>query len=285
LFFILSNPAITAFGQEDYEYLGVIRLNDSSFISYKIIFNEDNGLINGYSVTDLGGAHETKSFITGYFNADEQKLDFYESGILYTKSPITQDDFCFLHFDGKLRQLNERQRIEGDFKGLYDNGEPCINGSINLLNFRKVLKRAKKLDRKIDRTVLISKEKRDRVNLVRDLDSLNMNILRKNEALSVFTDLDEVQLTLYDAGREDGDRISVFVNNSVLLKNYTVAKAKRRITIPLGTSPTTIRLKALNNGSIGENTVKLEILLNGNNIESLTNLKSGEEASIVLRKK
>ena len=98
--------------------MGVLRIGEDAFISYQVDFSEDKGLITGYSVTDQGGDHETKSYIAGTFDDKEDIFTFYESGILYTKSPITQDDFCFVHFEGKLRRLNERQDIEGLFKGL-----------------------------------------------------------------------------------------------------------------------------------------------------------------------
>ena len=270
--------------QEEYEYIGVIKLSDTAFISYKLIFNENNKLLQGYSVTDLGGSHETKSFITGYYDADTNVLNFYESGILYTKSEVIQQDFCFIHFEGKLKQLNDRQGIEGNFEGLYDNGESCINGSLQLLNFRKVLKRAKKLDKKIDRTLLISKEKRDKVNLVRDLDSLNMNIIKKNEALSVFSKTSQVEIQIYDAGQEDGDRISVYVNNVLLLDNYTVAQSKKILQIDLIQKVTNLKVKALNNGSIGSNTVKIDISVDSNIIETITNLEANEQAELIIRK-
>ena len=276
---------VNIWSQEDYEYLGVIQLNDSSFISYKIAFNEENGLLRGYSVTDMGGSHETKSFISGYYEAENNKIDFYESGILYTKSPYTRDDFCYVHFEGQLKKLDDRQGIEGNFKGLYNNGETCIDGSINLLNFRKVLKKAKKLDRKIDRTVLVSKEKRDKINLVRDLDSLNMNIVRKNETLNIFTSNDTVELVLFDAGKEDNDRISLYVNDEVLWEDYAAMRAERRERIPLESEATAIKIVALNNGTIGENTIKFHIILEETVVESLTNLKAGEEATFIIRKK
>ncbi|KAA3615925.1 MAG: hypothetical protein DWP94_14845 [Flavobacterium sp.] len=285
LFFIFLFPFTNISAQEDYEYLGVIQLNDSSFISYKIAFNEKDGLLNGYSVTDMGGAHETRSFISGYYEAEDDKIDFYESGIIYTKSPITQNDFCYVHFEGQLKKLDDRQGIEGNFKGLYNNGEACIDGSINLLNFKKVLKKAKKLDRKIDRTVLVSKEKRDKINLVRDLDSLNMNIVRKNETLNIFTSNDTVELVLFDAGKEDNDRISLFVNGKVLWEDYTAMRAERRVRIPLESEATAIKIVALNNGTIGENTIKFHIILEETVVESLTNLKAGEEATFIIRKK
>jgi hypothetical protein len=63
LIYLLFNTL--GFSQGTYEYFGAIKLNDSSLISYKIIVTENNGLVSGYSLTDLGGAHETKSYLTG----------------------------------------------------------------------------------------------------------------------------------------------------------------------------------------------------------------------------
>jgi hypothetical protein len=273
--------SITSYAQEDYEYLGVIKLNDTSYISYKITFEEVDGLLSGYSVTDIGGTHETKSFISGFFDAEENSINFYESGILYTKSPVTQDDFCFVHFDGKLKQLDTRQGIEGFFEGLYSNGERCINGSISLLNFRKILKRARRLDNKIDRMKLISKEKRDKVNLVQELDSVNMNVIKKGERLSVFSKSDTVNLAIFDAGQEDGDRISILVNRLSVLNNYTVSALEKTVRIPLDDKETIVKIMALNNGTIGSNTVKVDIAIDGGIIETITNMKGGESAELV----
>lgn len=283
-FFMLFFVSISA--QEDYEYMGVIQLNDSSFISYRIAFEEIDGLIKGTSVTDMGGPHETRSLITGSFDPENNTIDFYESDILYTKSYISRNDFCYVHFAGKLKNLNDRQGIQGSFDGLYDDGEPCISGTIDLLNFKRILKKAKRLDKKIDRTVLISKKKRDRINLVRDLDSLNLNVIKKDEVLNVFSGSSEVVLRLFDAGQEDGDRVSLRVNNELLLDNYTVTNRPKEIRITVEDPETTLLIKALNAGTIGGNTVKLEFVLDDTTvIDGLTNLKEGEKASVVLRKR
>ncbi|MCW5518400.1 hypothetical protein J1N09_01020 [Aureitalea sp. L0-47] len=277
---------ITTSAQEDYEYIGAIKLNDTSFISYKINFNENDGLIQGYSITDLGGSHETMSYLSGSFDSEKDEIEFYESGIIYTKSYITQNDFCYVHFAGRLKRLDDRQGIQGSFKGLYDNGESCINGSIEMLNFRKVLRRAKRLDKKIDRTILISKEKRDKVNLVNELERTKINMLKKDEVLNVFTNDTEIKLRLYDAGQEDGDRISLYINDSLLLDNYTVSNTPKEISVTVEEPQTTLLIQALNAGTVGGNTVKLELVLDESTVvDALTNLKEGEKATLVLRKR
>ena len=68
LFFIGFN--IFAYSQSQYEFFGVLRLygNEKNIISYRLVFNENNGKISGYSITDLDGAHETKNEIFGTFD-------------------------------------------------------------------------------------------------------------------------------------------------------------------------------------------------------------------------
>ena len=282
LFFIAT---WIASAQEDYEYLGVIKLSDSAYISYKISFNESDGTISGYSLTDLGGPHETKSYISGYFDDQANELEFYESGILYTKSPITQNDFCFVHFSGKLRKLNERQRIQGNFKGLFSDGVQCIDGEIDLMNLARILSRAEKIDRKIDRAKIIPKEDREKVNLVRDLDSLTTNVIRKNERVNVFAKCPGVRLTYYDAGRPDGDRISLYVNDKPLFRSREVGVRQQELEIPLEGKETVVRIVAESAGSEGANTVKLDLKCNDDLIETVTNLQAGERAEFNFIKK
>ena len=281
----LCSVSFNLLAQGDYSYMGAVKLNDTSFISYKLDFIEKDGLITGYSTTDIGGAHETKSYISGYFDDAANNFNFYESGILYTKSEITKDDFCFVHFDGQLRKMNENQKIEGNFKGLYSDGKECIHGEIVLSNYKKVLKRTEKMDRKIDRSIFVSKEKKEKINLVKLMDSLSLNIIKKDEVLSVFSSSDTVHLTMFDAGQEDGDVVTVLVNGRIILKDYEVTTKRETLSVALDQPKTVLKVVAVNNGSIGGNTVKIDISDGANTIETLTNLKAKETASFVILRK
>ena len=285
LFFFLISLSQPLLAQDDYTYVGVLKLSDSTFISYKLDFVEKDGLVTGYSTTDMGGPHETKSYISGYFDDAANTLNFFESGILYTKSEITQNDFCFVHFDGRLKKMNETQKIQGLFKGLFSDGQECISGELVLSNFKKILKRTKKMDKKIDRSIFVSKEKKEKINLVKMMDSLSLNIIKKDEVLSVFTSSDKVNLTLFDAGQEDGDIITVLVNGRIILKDYQVTTQKETLTVTLDSPKTELKVIAVNNGSMGGNTVKIDISDDLNTIETLTNLHAKETASFNILKK
>lgn len=282
LIFLLLFTISQIQAQEELDYMGVIKINDTSLISYKVSFIEKDGLVSGHSVTDLGGAHETKSYISGYFDDKSNTLEFYESGIVYTKSPITQDDFCFVNFSGELRKLNERQMIEGSFKGLYSNGEECISGEISLGGFGKILKSVKKMDKRIDRSIFVSKEKKEMVNLQQKLDTMNMNIIAKGETLNIFTKDKKVKLAIYDAGKEDGDKINLTVDGKLVLENFTVTKKIKELEIPLTSSEAVIEVRALNVGTSAPNTVRLEVTDTRNFVRTLTNLEEGETAGVTI---
>ncbi|MGB5820258.1 MAG: hypothetical protein WBG90_12300 [Saonia sp.] len=280
---ILSNEII--FAQEDYQYLGVIKLNDSSMISYKISFMENNGIVRGYSVTDLSGEHETKSSIIGTFDEDENNFEFKETDIVYTKSPILQKDFCFINFEGELKKINEKYQIKGRFKGLYNDGSECISGEIRVASLSRILKQAKKLDKKIDRNPFVKKEDKARIDVERTIDSLNINVIDKNENLNIFTDDQRITLIIYDMGKEDGDKINLDIAGERILTSYEITKDRKQLIVDLENPATIIKLKALNEGAIAPNTVRLQIVDSNNQIKTLTNLKAGEEASITILKR
>jgi len=279
---LLFNEVI--FAQNEQEYLGVIKLNDSSFISYRLNLLENNNLISGYSITDIGGDHETKSNITGEYNDKTNTLTFKEVGIIYTKSEVSDYDFCYINFEGKVNTINSKKNIEGKFVGLYNDGSNCINGEIKLRNIEKIEKKAEKIDKLIQKSKRVDKEVKATVSVTQTLDSLKMNILKPNQNLTMFTASSQLKLNIYDAGKVDGDKINIYVNGSIFLRNYIVNKNIKKLTIPLNSKSTLVEVLALNTGTISPNTAKIEIVDQKNNINTLTRLKTGEKTSITIIK-
>ena len=94
----------------DYEFLGVLMLNKTQLYSYKLEFNIDKDSIRGYSYTDIEGDNETKSYVFGTFDENTNELVFEEKDVLYTKSDVLTDEFCFIKSRGKLK-LNSEKKI------------------------------------------------------------------------------------------------------------------------------------------------------------------------------
>lgn len=280
LFFVFFIVNIVL-GQNEQDYLGAIKLSDSTLITYKLVFNKNlDNTIEGYSLTDIGGEHETKSTIVGKYDEQSKILSFRENSIIYTKSPVSELDFCFVHFYSNSFRYDKSKNLSGIFAGKFSDNTECINGEIRLQKTEKIVKKFNKLGKKIEKSKIIHDSIKNKINPTKVMDSLNMNILRKKETMSVFSNKDSLQLILYDGGQEDGDKVSIFVDGKQVLYNYLISNKKEILNIPLLTNKTKIVVRAESVGSISTNTAVLEIDDSNNNIRALTNLKKGEETTI-----
>ena len=266
----------SSFSQNKYEYVGGIKLNDSLVIPYRITFNENKGKVKGFSVTDLGSEHETRSNIFGEYNEKNKTLSFREVGIVYTKSPVSQNDFCFLNTTIKNFVFGKTKRAKANFVGLFSDYTQCINGEILLNSVEKTEKRIQKVVTKINRSKKIADSVKQRLVGLDIMSNFKMNVLKKNGTLSVFTDAKAIQLTIFDGGKLDGDRVSIIQDGTFLLIEYEATKTKKVLVIAIENKKTILQIKAHNEGTIAPNTVIVEIDDGKNNIKALSNLKEGE---------
>ncbi|WP_223248825.1 hypothetical protein [Leeuwenhoekiella nanhaiensis] len=270
---------------QEYEFFGVIKLNDTSFISYKVLFDRVNDSIQGYSLTDFAGKHETKSNITGYYNESKNLLTFNEYDIVYTKSPVVQNDFCFVNFEGKVNNLDRVKAFSGDFKGLYADGSSCLDGTIIVNSGDQVRKRVEKIDKVVQRSRKFSDSIKKNIKVAKVLDTLTRNIIAKNENLNIYTRDQKIKLVIYDAGKEDGDQVNLYIDDKPVLENYTVLHDKKILEVRLAKPQTLIRVEAVSEGTSAPNTVRLEVEDTRNLVRTITNLKKGEKAQMTIVKK
>lgn len=279
---------LNTFSQENFEFFGAIKLNgnDKTLITYRIVFQEKNGIINGYSITDLDGSHETKNTIVGTYDKKQKLLTFQEKDILYTKSKFAQSSFCFVNFSGKVKLIDNNSKIEGDFKGLYKNKTKCIDGTVSLVGSAKIYNLANKVNKKIQKSNKIDAQVKAASNPIAILDSLKINKLTKDQNLNVFWESKKIKIEIFDAGKEDGDVINLYHNGKVILENYKVMNEKKIISIPLDLSISNeFRILAINEGTILPNTAKIILIDDKRTFELLTSFKKNESASITLIKK
>ena len=269
-----------SFSQNEYEYVGGVKLSDSIIISYKIKFKETRGEVKGYSITDIGGEHETRSNVFGEYDVDNKILSFRETGIVYTKSPISQIDFCFLNTTIENFVFGKTKKVKADFIGLFSDNTECINGEILLNTLEKAEERAKKIVDKINKSKRVPDSLKQKLNEVNLMDNFKMNILKKDQTLSVFTNSNTIKINIYDGGKEDGDKITILVNNKIVLNTYEANKLKKFIDINIENRKTSIVIKANNEGDISPNTVVVEIDDGMNLIKALSNLKKNETTQI-----
>lgn len=285
LLFILSFSSFTVFSQlDDYEYTGVIKLNDSAFISYKLAFEELDGKIQGYSMSDLGGKHETKSNIKGTYDSDKKEFSFAEYDIIYTKSPLGEIDMCLVNFSTRMRNLEKNKAFSGDFKGLYPDKTSCLDGMLIMAASERVQERIAKLDERIQKSKKVSQEVKDKISAKRSVDTLTMSVVRKDENLNIFAKSKELTISIYDSGKVDNDRINLYVDDKLILENYAITREKKNIPVTITNKTAVVRVEAVNEGTSSPNTVKVEVKDGPSLITTRTSLKTGEKAALTLVK-
>ncbi len=285
LFFFLFS--LNFYSQSKYEYFGALKLNgdDKTIISYRLVFIEDKGKIEGYSLTDLGGNHETKNKISGTYNEKTKNLKFKEEDVLYTKSPLSDDVFCFVNFSGKVKLTDEKNKIDGDFKGFFKNKTKCIDGTLTLIGSKKIYKLLNKINSKIQKSKKVDNVTKVKFNPIHILDSLKVNNLGKDQNLSVFVKSDKIQLEIWDSKIEDGDKIDLFQNGKKIIDNYTVLNKKLGINVKLDSEKNIFRIEAISEGEIKPNTAMIQLIDDDKTYELSTNLKKGEKTSITIIRK
>ena len=280
--FCLLLAQLGANAQENIEFTGIIVLQDSLSIPYYLNITQTEDRIEGYSISDQGGDHETKTKVVGHYR--DKELSFRESEVVYTKSDITVLDMCHVFFTGKLRKLTEKQTIQGDFEGFYSDLSPCADGQIMMAGFTKARKKLDRVDRKIDKMKRFTDDQKQAINVTKVLDSVNINTLRKNQVLATQWKEPEAVLRIWDAGREDGDRVQIRIDGSIVQRNAELKNAFIEVSID-ATQDVLIEIEAINTGSEGSNTAKVTLQATGReDVEILTNLQTGEVTKIKLVK-
>lgn len=274
-------------GQTNYEFFGIVKLNGDAknMISYRINFEEKNGKINGYSITDLDGEHETKNVITGTYDAKTKIFNFKENEILYTKSSFSQNSFCFINYVGKIKLVNKNSKLEGNFTGMFKNKKTCINGTLTLIGSEKIYEKLNLMSKKIEKSKKIDQKTKKEVNPVQFMDDLKLNKLTKNQNMSVVWEDKKIKIEIFDAGKEDGDKINLYNGTKLILSNYEITNKKKIIEIELENDNLEFTIEAISEGTIAPNTAKVILVDKNRSFELMTNLSKSEKAKITFIKK
>ena len=108
--------------------------------------------------------------------------------------------------------------------------------------------------------------------------------MTKNQNLNVFIQSDEIEIQVWDAKIEDGDRIDLFHNGRRILDNYVVVNKKKTLKVKLVEDKNQFRIEAINEGERVLNTAMIRIIDGDRNFDLTSNLKKGEKASITIVK-
>jgi hypothetical protein len=263
----------------DYELLGAIVLDENQLISYKVQFNvEKNNFIQGYSLTDIDGENETKSYIRGYYNDKTDKIQFKESDILYTKSKFLPEEFCFVRFEGKFKSASNKKLLEGKFVGIYDDKDTCATGEIRLVGKSFIKKKVKKVYKKIKKVKRVDSITKESLKPENYLKKFSETKIKSGEKVSVFVYTSKLKIDIWDYGIEDGDIITILQNDKPILENIKVSRRKQSFTLSLDQKENEFKIITVNSGKLETNTTKLKLYDFRREYEVVASLKEGEAA-------
>jgi len=273
LLFLLLLMVLRINAQESqFNYLGTLLLPNNPAISFSIHFNEENGVVNGYSLTNINMPDETKSDLSGVYFKKDKYFQLQETQILSTTSEADLSTFCFIHANLYIKGRLGNKRLEGEFVGLFANNDTCASGKILLMEKEKLEKKVKKVKKKIEKL----EEKKNTVLQTKQLKDGDDFVLEwKNDNLRLF---------IWDANKEDGDRIRLKINDEIILHDYTTKRKRKKIKYKLRKGENIIEIKALNWGSSPPNTSRIELVDSKTKYPVITQLTLDKSAIITIMK-
>jgi len=256
---------------------------------YKIVYEiDDNNIIKGYSISDIGGDAETKARINGTYNPHKKTLKFEEKNILSTKLKLSFNDFCLMSVAGKFDKKGDKQIFTGSFKSKSPNNKlSCDSGTIVLTTTQNIIESAAKYSKLPEYNQLpdtikkIITENLPPVKNIEKVRSIQAGSTTKYTLMS-----DTVRLEIFDDQLQDGDKITVLKNNVAILSDYETTKKVQTLKFPIEKNETSVLFTIISTdeGSSPPNTVKV-ILVNGKErVLLIAPLKKGQMVKILLRR-
>ena len=261
-----------SYSQNTFSYLGTLLLNNNTPISFSMELQEKDGIVNGYSVTNINTPDETKSEISGLYFKSDNSFHLQETQILSTKSEAKINTFCYINMTLSLKGRLSRKRLEGTFIGNFLDSTECARGKIILMEKKIIEKKIAKVKKKIGKQ--IEEEKLDSTQI------LQTQILKDGDDFTINWKNKKLKLYIWDANKEDGDKIQLKINNTIILSDYKTTVKGKRIKYRLQEGENIIEITALNLGNSPPNTSRIELVDSKIKYPIISQLEIGKTAII-----
>ena len=262
--------------QNTFSYLGTLILSNSTPISFSLELQEENGIVNGYSITNINTPDETKSEISGLYFKKDKSFQLQETQILQTKSEAALNTFCYINMNLNLKGKFGSKRVQGTFKGNFLDSTECASGKVILMERTKLEKKIKKIKKKVEKKY---DEKHQDTSLVK-----RTEILKDGDDFTINWEGNKLRLFIWDANMEDGDKIELTINGNIILDDFETTNKRKKIKYKLEGGKNIIEIKATNLGTSPPNTSRIELVDNKTKYPIITQLELGKTAVIKIIK-
>lgn len=272
------------------ELTGAVIIGKSDMVTYRIIYEVSaKNIISGYSVSDIGGALETKAKISGFYNPHKKSLKFDEISLISSKAKLSDNEFCFLKVKGSFSKKKNINIFSGSFvsKGK-DDKLVCDSGSIYLTTTDVIYKLEEKVQKIIDKSALPDSLSNIISEKIKPLKTVEQEKNVKAGSVTEYILLaDSIKLVIYDEQKQDGDKVTILKNNVPVISDLLTTSEEQTFTFGIAKNEKELILTIISTdeGDIPPNTVKL-ILINGvQRVKIISPLKKNQKISIRLVKK
>lgn len=255
-----------------FSYLGTLIISKNIPISFQLELEEQNGIVNGYSLTNLGKADETKSEINGLYFKSDNSFQLQETQILQTSSEAPLNTFCYINMNLSFKGNFGSKRLEGKFTGNFLDSTLCASGKIILMKKSKIEKQIKKIKNKVTK-------KNTDTNLIK-----RTEILKDGDNFTIKWEANKVNLYIWDANQEDGDKITLKINGDIILHDFETKNKRKKVKYQLENDENIIEITAVNTGTSPPNTSRIELVDSKTKYPIITQLEIGKSAIIKIVK-
>ena len=272
LFFtFLLNAQIKTFS-----YVGTLILSNNTPISFQLELEEQNGIVNGYSITNINTPDKTKSEISGLYFKSDNSFQLQETQILQTSSEVPLNTFCYLNLNLAFKGKFGSKRLEGTFIGNFLDSTQCASGKIILMEEKKLIKKIEKVKKKID--------KKANKTLAETNQMQQTKILKYGDNFTVKWESNKVKLYIWDANQEDGDKITLKINGDIILHDFETKNKRKKLKYQLEDGENIIEITSTNLGASPPNTSRIELVDSKTKYPIITQLELRKSAIIKIVK-
>lgn len=304
LLFVLVVPV--AKGQQaQYHLKGFMGVQGGESFTYKLDLKDSvRNLLSGYAYTYLNEKNDVKVYVVAEVDRSAKTLLVRELNIVYNNYFRSNAIICLV--EALLTYNNAEHSLSGPLITMTaGNGADCSKGSITFANAGELDQlfnpRVTAITTAIPENKPAVKPSAKPVKIIYDTlpktrpaATANPANIEKKAPESITEGKDksypwhseQIVIEIWDGNNVDNDRITVWLNGNEILKNYVLAKEKKKLVLPVGGNELNIiTIIADNEGADPPNTANIMLWDNEIPYEVIAHNTVGKKALIKIRKR
>ncbi|HFA50777.1 MAG TPA: hypothetical protein ENJ95_17350 [Bacteroidetes bacterium] len=232
------------------KYTGHLSQADRDYGFYFELILKEDGTGVSQIISDGEGGNATHE-LNWIFDKNRNELHFEETAIL--KKSVTDWPWCIKSAKLDFRRETDRLSLTGKWNGFIEGFTPksgsCAPGTLYLE--RPIFK--------TNEVIMVTNGGKRQIKPVgvRQYEKKQKREVNVDRVLVVKSTT--VRVRVWDNGTIDGDKLSLFVNGKMILKNYRATRRKHETIVELDNTTNYLILHALNLGDISPNTVAVSV--------------------------